>query len=469
MFKDKSIISAANILANGNWMLSQQDHVTLVKMLGVYMENPKAFDLNDPEDAIKAITTSEGMAFIKGSPDIAPTVDTQTGLMAIISVGGIICKNPSPLGEKILGMTDIDNIGYALDDAFNDPAVSAITIVLDSPGGEITGLEELARKISAIDAIKPVYAFTDSKSASASYWIMSMARKVGMTNSARVGSIGILNYKIYSGKQLEKDGVEITAFASGKHKLMSQDFYQLTDEEKKIKQAEVDKLGAQFKETVLSKRPNATQEVLESALVYDGEDALKNNLVDYVTDSLDEFLAMVATDKSNNMKVITQKVAQTETAPNAIAKVETPVATDTKIETIAPAAKADDDQEEDGMEVCLCDACKAVFKRAMDQDDAKAKAIAPAAASPAAPAAKVETQVASESVVAPAAIVADPVAVIAPVAAVAPVETPKAQVQDFSNDAWMSAKGFGLPQAVSKEVQDWRDAINQTKQESTKA
>ena len=62
---------------------------------------------------------------------------------------------------------------------------------LDSPGGVVYGVPELAAKIRAFRNTKPIYAVANSEAGSAAYWIGSAASKFYVTPSGQVGSIGV--------------------------------------------------------------------------------------------------------------------------------------------------------------------------------------------------------------------------------------------------------------------------------------
>lgn len=456
--KNKSIVRMAQKLASSNWMLSAKEHSVLVELLDSYIKNPKAIsDLSLGEMNELALNQNNPIS----NNDVAIT--PQTGMTAIISVRGILSKSPSDIEQQILGLTDIDDIGYALDQAAADPEISLICLVLASPGGETCGIEELGRKINAIDNIKPVVCWTEELSCSAAYWLMSQGRFLGMTNSARAGNVGVFNYIVNTQKSMEKQGIEITAFSSGKYKLMGQEFHAATDDEKAVLDANVKKIGAQFINTILGKRPNANQEALESALAYDGQDSLANNLVDIVADSLDEFLNQVAAQPQiTNMKVETKKVSSIVSAVAVSAPIsEMAVAQVPNIESV-PVAKADADTGDDSDdEMCVCDACKAVFKKMSAKESNASLAKAPSATveTPAAiiPSVTTETvatapQVKTDVVIAP---VAQSQETLSHVTGIIPA--------DLSMSAWNLARGITAKNTVDEKTVNWRNACDDVK------
>ena len=82
--------------------------------------------------------------------------------------------------------------GAAFDRAAADSSIGAIVLNIDSPGGSVYGVEELADKIYKARGTKPVYAVANSLAASAAYWIGSAASQLYVTPSGEVGSIGVL-------------------------------------------------------------------------------------------------------------------------------------------------------------------------------------------------------------------------------------------------------------------------------------
>lgn len=74
--------------------------------------------------------------------------------------------------------------------AMDDPSVRAVLLMIDSPGGEATGINELADTIYQARGRKPIVAYIEGYGASAAYWIASAADLVVVDDTALVGSIG---------------------------------------------------------------------------------------------------------------------------------------------------------------------------------------------------------------------------------------------------------------------------------------
>lgn len=261
----------ATQLAHDKWFLSPSVHANLSKLVSTYMSNPKMMD-DEMEDVVP-----------KQNNDIL--THNATG---IVYVNGVIIKGCSPEEERKFGLCNIDNVSYALDNIAEDDEISDVLIIFNSPGGNTTGVEELGRKIKAFK--KPVYGWTEDRSCSSAYWLMSQCQKIGMTPSSGVGAIGCYCLIEDLTKAMENEGVKIEAFHGGKYKMLGHSFKTLTDEEKQILQTSIDEDYNLFKNTVKASRPNVPDEAMQG-LDYNGKKALEYGLIDVVVDDVEQFIS----------------------------------------------------------------------------------------------------------------------------------------------------------------------------------
>ena len=87
------------------------------------------------------------------------------------------------------GGTSAEKVGRQLAELLDDPAVGSIVLDIDSPGGTIAGVPELADQIFAARGQKKIVAVANSLAASAAYWIGSAAEDFVVTPSGGAGSI----------------------------------------------------------------------------------------------------------------------------------------------------------------------------------------------------------------------------------------------------------------------------------------
>src|SRR5579875_2101135 len=91
--------------------------------------------------------------------DVDTGADPDTGCsgVAVIGVYGPLVPRAGNV-DFCTRMTSYESIAAQIDGAIADPGISQIVLDIDSPGGSPTGGFELANKIRAANAIKPVTA-----------------------------------------------------------------------------------------------------------------------------------------------------------------------------------------------------------------------------------------------------------------------------------------------------------------------
>lgn len=139
------------------------------------------------------------------------------GKVAVLPVYGVISQRMNAF-SAISGGTSTDVLGKQFQALVDDPEVSAIVLDVDSPGGRVEGVEELATKIHAARGSKPIIAVANSLMASAAYWIGSAADEVVATPSASVGSIGVFTVHQSFARAAANEGWDFTVLRAGKYK-----------------------------------------------------------------------------------------------------------------------------------------------------------------------------------------------------------------------------------------------------------
>jgi signal peptide peptidase SppA len=111
--------------------------------------------------------------------------------VASIPVYGPIFKRAN-LFTEVSGATSTDIIARDFAAALRNPQVRGILLDIDSPGGEVGGINELSEMIAAGRRQKPVTAYVGDVGASAAYWLASGASQIVADRAAVVGSIGVV-------------------------------------------------------------------------------------------------------------------------------------------------------------------------------------------------------------------------------------------------------------------------------------
>jgi capsid assembly protease len=122
--------------------------------------------------------------------DNTRTVETRNGV-AIIPIEDVIFRRGG-LFTDISGGVTVETLAKDFNVALNNPAVKAILLNIDSPGGEMSGINEFADMVYEARGQKPIVAYVSHTGASAAYWIASAAGEIVMDASASLGSIGVI-------------------------------------------------------------------------------------------------------------------------------------------------------------------------------------------------------------------------------------------------------------------------------------
>jgi signal peptide peptidase SppA len=118
-----------------------------------------------------------------------PNLRVERGV-AIIPVHGTLVHRFGFL-DAVSGITSYQQITAWLDTALEHADVNSILLDIDSPGGEVSGIADLADAIFAAGKHMPVIAVANDPALSAAYWIASAADKIVVSQTGNVGSIGV--------------------------------------------------------------------------------------------------------------------------------------------------------------------------------------------------------------------------------------------------------------------------------------
>jgi signal peptide peptidase SppA len=186
----------------------------------------------------------------------APGSSMQTrGRVAVLNISGPIAYKPS-FFTALFGGSAVLEIQQAFRAAMQDDSISSVLLALDTPGGTVSGVPELAEEIRA--ASKPVIAQVSPLAASAGYWLASGAKEIAITPSGRAGNIGIVYPHTDISDAMKATGIKTTLITAGKFKGEASPYEPLSDEARAHLQADVDGMYSQFVKAVADGR-GATQ------------------------------------------------------------------------------------------------------------------------------------------------------------------------------------------------------------------
>jgi signal peptide peptidase SppA len=208
----------------------------------------------------------------------------------VIPIAGVIGKSLSPL-EKMTGAVDVSDIADTIDEYSMNPQVTRIAFQVSSPGGTVTGVEELANKVRNI--AKPTMSYTDTEMASAAYWVAAAADKVVASPSSTVGSVGVYMVVADYSEAAKAEGIKMIVIKAGQHKAIGVPGAEVTDAHQAHLQEGVDEIHADFKAAVLKTRKMVKAEDMEGQ-VFSGKQAAQRGLVTGLADSFNEAVSMWA-------------------------------------------------------------------------------------------------------------------------------------------------------------------------------
>lgn len=183
----------------------------------------------------------------------------QASMIGVLPISGVIGHRASLVADSSSGVgTSTEIVSAQFRQMLADPAVGAIILDVDSPGGSVFGTGELADEIFAARGTKPIVASVNSMAASAAYWIASAADEVVVTPGGVAGSIGVWMAHDDVSRMLEAEGVTRTVISAGKYKVEGHPWGPLTDEARAAMQADTDAYYRAFVKAVARNR-NDTQ------------------------------------------------------------------------------------------------------------------------------------------------------------------------------------------------------------------
>jgi signal peptide peptidase SppA len=206
--------------------------------------------------------------------------------IAVIEIAGVLIHRGGWIGQSS-GQTSYEGIAAQIEAAARDPSVRAVALEIDSFGGEVAGVFDLADQIRALRRNKPVWAFVAEHAFSAGYALASQADRILLPRTGAVGSIGVVVMHADLSSQLDQDGVRVTLIHSGQHKVDGNPYEPLPEAVRDDIQHEIDVLRFLFSETVaVGRAGRLSQEaaLATEAATYRGMDAVAVGLADEVID-----------------------------------------------------------------------------------------------------------------------------------------------------------------------------------------
>jgi signal peptide peptidase SppA len=196
----------------------------------------------------------EAVATQQGTPVDGAKRLRRRGSVATLPIYGPIVRRADFFSE-VSAPTSVDSIASDLQLARRDPSIKATLLDLDTPGGDVSGMNELAQIIAEMNAEKPVWAYANHMMASAGYWLASAADHIVVNPTSVVGSIGVVGIL----RNMQRAGV--LEFVSSQSPKKRADLN--TEAGRAQVQAHVDALADEFIADVAAYRNTTPQKVID--------------------------------------------------------------------------------------------------------------------------------------------------------------------------------------------------------------
>lgn len=226
-----------------------------------------------------------------GGSTSATTVDGVGDAVAVIRLDGAISSEPEDYFTTV-GITP-GRVANLLKQATTDPAVKAIVVRINSPGGSTVASDEIYHML--LDLEKPVIIWMGEMAASGGYYIACGGDYVFAHPNTLTGSIGVISQFLNVEELMDKVGVDAVVITAGPSKDIGSPFRDMTEEEQALWEKVIDETYDGFVKIVAQARNLPLEDVRELAdgRVYTGLQALELGLVDEVGTS-DDAIAKAA-------------------------------------------------------------------------------------------------------------------------------------------------------------------------------
>ncbi|EBX7334632.1 S49 family peptidase [Salmonella enterica subsp. enterica serovar Sandiego] len=262
------------------------------------------------EQSDMALVTGDFMA--TGKPQ-ARFYQVVNGIAVLPVTGTLVHK----LGgmRPFSGMTGYDGITARLQQAVSDPEVKGILLDIDSPGGQAAGAFDCADMIYRMREQKPVWALANETACSAAMLLAAACSHRLVTQTSRMGSIGVVMAHTSYAEKLKQEGIDITLIYSGGHKVDLDVTRALPESVHADYQQRMDEARKMFAEKVARYTGLSVDAVMATeAAVYDGQAGIDIGLADEMVNAADAISVMAAALKNNSKGGTMPELTATEAA-----------------------------------------------------------------------------------------------------------------------------------------------------------
>jgi signal peptide peptidase SppA len=205
------------------------------------------------------------------------------GGVAVIPLMGVMAPRMNML-TAVSGGASAELLARDLKAARADPAVRAVLLQVDSPGGAVAGTQSAAAALLALRGVKPTATLVEGTMASAAVWVGSAADRSYLSSGVDVaGSIGVVGTHVDTSQQQKTAGVVRTEIVAGSYKRIASENGPLTEPGREYLQGQVDYFYKVFVQDLANHKGLTTDQVLAQMAdgrIFIGQQAVDVGLVD---------------------------------------------------------------------------------------------------------------------------------------------------------------------------------------------
>ena len=227
------------------------------------------------------------MGILRPLRRLVPKRFRKTGpIVSVVRMEGVIASGRAGFRSSQINM---QSLAAPLERAFKIPDVSAVVLLINSPGGSPVQSSLIAKRVRALADEKdvPVFAFAEDVAASGGYWLACAADEIYADASSIVGSIGVIFAGFGFQELIQRYGIERRVYTAGNHKGSLDPFQpENADDVVRLKTAQAG-IHESFKELVRTRRLDklkAPEEELFTGEFWTGVQARDLGLIDGIGD-----------------------------------------------------------------------------------------------------------------------------------------------------------------------------------------
>ncbi|MGH3615187.1 MAG: S49 family peptidase [Pseudonocardia sp.] len=202
-------------------------------------------------------------------------------VVSLVRLHGVITSITGPMPRAVINAASIDKV---LERAFASERLTAVALLVNSPGGSPTQAALVADRIRGLAAERevPVLAFCEDVAASGGYWLACAADEIYAHPTSIVGSIGVVSQGFGLEGLLQRIGVERRLYTAGDSKSRLDPFLPEKPEDVVWLRGLQDQLHEMFQQWVRTRRGDRLRDDADlfTGEIWTGSRAVELGLVD---------------------------------------------------------------------------------------------------------------------------------------------------------------------------------------------